>query len=135
MQQMHYAVVLIGNMCLDWTDPGFDASVLTEFRARLVKSDKGLVLFDLLLEKLRLAKLVKARGQQRTDAANVLAAIVSGNRFECVGETMRHVLNILATVGPDWIAEQTQREWFDRYSSQAVTSIAGRKHCFGQNNR
>ena len=58
---------------LELTDEGFDASVLVEFRTRLVASDQAQRLFDLLLARLREAKLVKARGRQRTDSTHVLA--------------------------------------------------------------
>ena len=71
------------------TDAGFNASVLVEFRARLIASAHARQLFDTLLERLREAKLVKARGRQRTDSTRVLAAVHDYNRLECVWETMR----------------------------------------------
>jgi len=74
---------------LELTDPGFDSSVLTEFRARLVSSDQARLLFDTLLGQLREAKLVKADGRQRTDSTRVLAAVHNYNRLECVWEAMR----------------------------------------------
>ncbi len=42
-----------------------------------------------------------ARGKQRTDSTHVLAAIRTIRRLECVGETLRHALNVLAEVAPD----------------------------------
>ena len=59
---------------LDLTDPGFDFSVLSEFRDRLLAGAEALLL-DKLLEQCRTMGLVKARGQQRTDSTHVLAAI------------------------------------------------------------
>jgi hypothetical protein len=38
----------------------------------------------------------------------VRAAIRAVNRLECVGETMRHALNVLAEVAPDWLIEHMQ---------------------------
>jgi len=32
-----------------------------------------------------------------------------------VGETLRAVLNALATVAPDWLRSWVPDEWFDRY--------------------
>lgn len=32
-----------------------------------------------------------------------------------MGETLRHVLNVLATVVPDWLKQQAKPEWFVRY--------------------
>jgi len=37
------------------------------------------------------------------------------NRLEFVGEVVRHTLNILAVVAPDWLREHSQPEWIDRY--------------------
>src|SRR5512137_280758 len=87
---------------LDLTDPGFDASVLSEFRGRLLAGQAELLLFETLLNRLREAGLVKPRGQQRTDSTHVLAAIHTLNRLECVGETLRHALNTLAVIEPTW---------------------------------
>src|SRR5215216_6570698 len=59
---------------LELDDPGFDASVLCEFRARLLENGEERLLFDALLERLREMGLVKARGRQRTDSTHVLGA-------------------------------------------------------------
>jgi transposase len=45
----------------------------------------------------------------------VLAAIRTLRRLECVGETMRHALNVLAEVAPDWLMEHLDPEWAERY--------------------
>src|SRR4051812_17021315 len=79
------------------TDPGFDHTVLSEFRTRLVAGDAGLLLLDTLLQRLQEQGLVKARGRQRTDSTHVLAAVRTLNRLERVGETLRVALNELAT--------------------------------------
>jgi transposase len=60
---------------LELTDPGFDASVLSEFRARLVTGMAERLLLDALLECCRERGWLKARGRQRTDSTHVLAAI------------------------------------------------------------
>lgn len=103
-------------LALELTDPGFDASVLSEFRGRLIAGHAELMLFETLLTRLREAGLLKARERQRTDSTHVLAAIQTLNRLECVGETMRHALNVLATVAPDWLRSQVPSEWYERYS-------------------
>ncbi|WP_405759477.1 transposase [Streptomyces sp. NBC_00073] len=59
---------------LDLDDPGFDASVLSEFRARLVAHNLEERALDLLLAALKSKGLVKADGQQRTDSTRMLAA-------------------------------------------------------------
>lgn len=101
---------------LELTDPGFDASVLSEFRTRLIAGQAEAQLFELMLTRFREAGLLKVRGQQRTDSTHVLGAIQTLNRLECVGETLRRALNVLAVVAPDWLRAQVPPDWFDRYS-------------------
>lgn len=55
-------------LSLDLTDPGFDASVLSEFRSRLIAGGAEKKLFELMLDGFRERKLLKARGRQRTDS-------------------------------------------------------------------
>src|SRR5262245_10208592 len=74
---------------LELTDPGFDFSVLSEFRDRLLAGKAEALLLDKLLERCRTLGLVKARGQQRTDSTHVLTAIRVLNRLELVAETLR----------------------------------------------
>jgi transposase len=107
---------------LELTDAGFDASVLVEFRARLVASEQARLLFELLLNRLREAKLVKARGRQRTDSTHVLAAVQALQRLESVGETLRHALDTLARVAPDWLRTQAEPDWFARYGRRLEES-------------
>lgn len=103
-------------LALELTNAGFDASVLCEFRARLIAGHAEHLLFETLLDHLRQHGLLKARGRQRTDSTHVLAAIRTLNRLECIGETMRHALNTLAVVAPDWLQAWVPTEWFDRYA-------------------
>jgi transposase len=103
-------------LAMELTDPGFDASVLCEFRSRLIAGHAENVLFETLLTHLRQHGLLKARGRQRTDSTHVLAAIRMLNRLECIGETVRHTLNILAVVAPDWLQTWVPSAWFVRYA-------------------
>lgn len=82
-------------MALDLADPGFDHSVLCEFRARLLDHEVGERLLAFVLDAAREAGFLKARGRQRTDSTHVLAAIRDLNRIELLAET--HV----AQVGTD----------------------------------
>lgn len=108
-------------LSLELTDAGFDSSVLSEFRTRLVTGGMEQALLDQLLMCFRTHKLLAARGRQRTDSTGcplgrVLAAIRTLNRLERAGETFRHALNSLAVVAPDWLRGQSRPEWIDRYS-------------------
>jgi transposase len=100
---------------LDLTDSGFDASVLSEFRTRLLAGAGEHLLLDTMLTLFREQGLLKVRGKQRTDATHVLANIRTLNRLESVGTTLRHALNTLAAVAPAWLQNQVEPEWFDRY--------------------
>src|SRR5207248_1158638 len=58
---------------LDLTDPGFDDSVLSEFRSRLLAGEAEGLLLDQLLDRCKALGLLKAGGKQRTDSTHVLA--------------------------------------------------------------
>ena len=103
-------------LSLELTDPGFDFSLLSEFRDRLVTGDPQHLLLDRMLEQLRDKHLLKARGRQRTDSTHVLAAIRVMNRLELVTETLRAALNDLATATPDWLRGIVAADWSARYS-------------------
>jgi transposase len=101
---------------LSLIDPGFDHTVLSEFRSRLIDGGAERLLLDTLLQHLRDRGLVKARGRQRTDSTHVLAAVRGLNRLERVGETVRAALNELAVVAPDWLQALAPPAWYERYS-------------------
>ena len=103
-------------LSLELTDPGFDFSLLSEFRTRLLAGAAETHLLHALLELCKRRGWLKARGRQRTDSTHVLAAIRDLNRLACAGETLRHTLNVLAEVAPDWLLAQIPPEWFERYS-------------------
>src|SRR4051794_17323011 len=100
---------------LELTDPGFDHTVLSEFRSRLVTGRAEQQLLDTLLDRCRELELIRERGRQRTDSTHVLAAVRALNRLERVGETLRAALNELATLAPDWLQALAPAEWYPRY--------------------
>jgi transposase len=102
-------------LALELTDPGFDASVLSEFRTRLIQGRAEHLLLEPLLRRLEDRDLLKARGTQRTDSTHILAAIRTLNRLELVGETMRYALNRLAVAAPAWLQAHLHPAWGERY--------------------
>src|SRR5512132_2040554 len=100
---------------LELTDPGFDHTVLSEFRSRLVHGQAEQQLLDTLLERCRELGLIRQRGRQRTDSTHVLAAVRGLNRLERVGETMLAALNDLAVMAPDWLQALAPAEGYRRY--------------------
>src|SRR5947207_843512 len=105
-------------LSLELTDPGFDFSVLSEFRDRLLAGSAEALLLDKLLERCRAMGWLTARGQQRTDSTHVLAAIRVMNRLELVAETLRAALNELATVAPIWLQALAPLAWYERYGKR-----------------
>ncbi len=103
-------------------DPGFDASVLSEFRGRLVETGLEYELLNRQLQVLKGKGLLKARGRQRTDSTHVLAAVRHVNRLMNVLETMRHALNELSRLAPDWLEGHLQPEWTERYGRRSDDS-------------
>ena len=71
---------------LELDDPGFNYSVLSEFRERLVVGQREQLLLDDQL-----------------------------NRMEIVGETLRQALNELSEFAPEWVQAIARPEWFARY--------------------
>lgn len=100
---------------LDLEDCGFDASVLCEFRARLLRANVGHRLFNRVLGRLQKEGYLKKRGRQRTDGTYVLGAVRSLNRLELLGETVRATLNELAANEPEWLSAHLRPEWIERY--------------------
>src|SRR4051794_40504878 len=65
-------------------DPGFDFSVLSEFRERMAEGDRADRLLAVMVDPLVDAGLLKTRGRIRTDSTHVLAAVRTLNRPELV---------------------------------------------------
>jgi transposase len=98
-------------------DEGFDPSVLSEFRSRVVEHGLEERVLDLLLAALKNKDLVKAGGKQRTDSTHVVAAVRDLNRLELAGESVRACLEALAVAAPDWLAAAFDLAgWGGRYT-------------------
>ena len=74
-------------------DPGFDYSVLSEFRQRLLEGKTEALLLEKVLERCEALGLLKGKKKQRTDSTHVIASIRVLSLLELVGETMRRVLD------------------------------------------
>ncbi|MFF3071584.1 transposase [Kitasatospora sp. NPDC057904] len=96
-------------------DPGFDFSVLSEFRDRMAEGDRADRLLAVMVERLAEAGLIKRRGRQRTDSTHVLAAVRCLDRTELVGETLRAALEELAAADEEWVFALVTDEWARRY--------------------
>ncbi|MGW7068857.1 transposase [Streptomyces sp. NPDC054872] len=78
---------------MDLDDPGFDYSVLSEFRDRMAQGDRADRLLAVMVEHLVAAGLGKRRGGRiRTDSTHVLGKVRTPNRIELDAETLRAAL-------------------------------------------
>lgn len=103
---------------LELEDRGFDASILTDFRDRLMENQAESRLFELVLEHLSKKDFLKGKKKQRTDATHILASVRQLNRLELLGESMRVCLNRLAHLEPVWLSNRMPQTWIDRYSQR-----------------
>jgi transposase len=109
--------------CMDWkyalslelTDPGFDFTLLHDFRRRLLTHEAGQRFLDTFLAACKARGWIKARGTQRTDSTHVLAAIRTLHRLECVLEAMHDALNQLSAAEPAWVQQHVPPDWYPRY--------------------
>jgi transposase len=109
--------------CMDWkyalslelTDPGFNFTLLHDFRHRLLTHTAGQRFLDAFLAACNARGWIKARGTQRTDSTHVLAAIRTLHRLECVLEAMHAALNQLSAAAPAWVQQHVPRDWYPRY--------------------
>jgi len=103
-------------------DPGFDHSVLVEFRTRVAAHGLEEKVLDLLLAKLQEKGLVGAGGKQRTDSTYVISAVRDLNRTELAGEAVRAALEALTSAAPHWVAQVVDvPSWNRRYGARIDT--------------
>ncbi len=103
-------------------DPGFDHTVLAEFRARVADAGLEQVVLDALLERLVAGGLVPAGGKQRTDSTHVIAAVAALGRLELAGESVRAALEALAAAHPAWLEQRVCVADFARRYGTPMTS-------------
>ncbi len=106
---------------LHLADPGFDHSVLSEFRARVAGGGLDQVVLDTLLERLAASGLVGAGGKMRTDSTHVISAVRDLNRLELAGESVRACLEALAVAAPQVVAQLLDDSWGKRYAARIDT--------------
>ena len=99
-------------------EEGFDASVLVEFRARVIASGLEQRALDLLLAALVDRGLLGPGGRQRTDSTHVISAVRDLNRLELAGESVRAAVEAIAAAAPDWLAGVVDvADWALRYGT------------------
>jgi transposase len=99
---------------------GFDFSVLSDFRARLLAHDASARLFDTLLAQMRELGLLKRRGRQRTDSLAIFSRAHLLNRIELVVETLRLAIRALLQADPVWSRTSLPPAWQELYGQRCV---------------
>jgi transposase len=107
---------------LELSDPGFDFTLLSDFRKRLIEGNAEHVLLDAMLALFKERGWLKGRQRQRTDSTHVLAKVRAINRLMCVGEAMRFALNSLAVVAGEWLLAHSDPQWLERYGHRIEAS-------------
>src|SRR3989442_5504062 len=102
-------------LALPLDEPGFDYSILSDFRQRVLAAHAQDLILEPILQLSRERGWLKARGKQRTDATAVLARVRALSSLESVGESMRAALNALAEQEPTWMQAHLNPAWFERY--------------------
>jgi transposase len=105
---------------LELTDPGFDFTILSDFRKRLVEGGAEQLLLEAMLAVFKARGWLKERQRQRSDSTHVLAKVRAINRLMCVGEAMRFALGSLAIVAGEWLLALSPPEWVDRYGHRTL---------------
>jgi transposase len=104
-------------LALKLDDDGFDHSVLSEFRTRLLNNAPAQLFLERVLSLALERQLLKARGRQRTDATQVLARIRLLNRLELATISFQHALNVLAASAPEWLRANAPEAWGESYGA------------------
>lgn len=95
---------------------GFDASILVDFRKRLLDHDAEARIFEHVLHTMQVLKLLSPRGIQRTDSLALFTKARKLTRLEFMVETMRVALRAVVKADKEWAQAQLPSEWEERYA-------------------
>ena len=109
-------------LSLELEDDGFDFSVLSEFRDRLIEGIREKQILDKRLFKFGELGLLKSRGKARTDSTHILAAVKELTRLEHLEETLKYALNTLASSVPSWLETVITPDWYKCYGQKVEHS-------------
>jgi transposase len=97
---------------------GFDHTVLSEFRQRLLKFGAESRVFNAIFAQLKQLGIYKQRGIQRTDSLSIYTHHRRLKRIELCVETMRTVIKELLHRDPDWTRTTLPFAWEERYAKR-----------------
>jgi len=99
---------------MECDEVAFHATSLVKFRNRLLKHNRVEIGFDAVLGAMRKAGYLKSHKAQRLDSTHVLGLVSHMSRLECVRETLRLALEILAEL-PQEQRPEAWPIWWERY--------------------
>ena len=105
-------------LSLELEDNGFDFSVLSEFRSRLIEGSSERQILTKMLSKFGELGLLKSRGKARTDSTHILAIVQEITKVEHLEETLKSALNALAKAAPSWLERTIDTDWYERYGQR-----------------
>ncbi|OIJ89369.1 IS1182 family transposase [Streptomyces monashensis] len=104
---------------LELEDPGFDHSVLSEFRSRVIEHGLEEKVLDLLLAQLVQQGLLESGGKQRTDSTHVISAVRDLSQLDLAGGAVRAALEALVCAAPQWVEQVIDvPSWSRRYGDR-----------------
>jgi transposase len=115
-------------MRLDWKyalhlsldNEGFNFSVLSEFRDRLIAGKAEARVFETLVAQIREMGLIKEHGKQRSDSIAMLSKVRWLSRLELAVETLRLTVVSLVNADSKWSGEILPPSWEDKYGERFV---------------
>ena len=109
-------------LSLELEDEGFDFSVLSEFRDRLIEGSSDRQILTKMLSKFGELGLLKSRGKARTDSTHILAIVQELTKLEHLKETLKSALNALAEAAPSWLDRTIDTDWYECYGQKSEYS-------------
>ena len=101
---------------LPLNDPGFDATVLPEYRQRVLRSSIDRLLLQRLIGHVAAVGLLPLTERQGITVADMLISIGNLNRIEELFDALCSALGALASRYPDWLRKAALPHWYERYS-------------------
>jgi transposase len=99
----------------------FDASVLSDFRKRLLDHHAEAQVFDQVLVRMQALGLLTPHGIQHTDSLSLLSRARDLGRLELVFETLRASLRALLKADAEWLRAAIPADWATRYRHHCRT--------------
>lgn len=100
--------------------PGFDFSVLSEFRERLLNHQAEARPFDRLVAIFHAKQLIKERGKQRSDSLAMLTKVRHLSRLELVVESLRLAVSAALQANRTWGEASLPPAWEAWYGDRYV---------------